>query len=364
MNYNNITIIGAGHGGYAAASDLILKGFNVCIYELPEFQENLFPLIESGKIKLTGEKQGIVRVSNVVVNIDEAIINAEIILVIVHAAAHKRIAELISPYLKDNQIIVIMPGYTGGALVFHEIFKKNSVNQKYILAETNTLPYACRKVNKESAVHMKLYVKKVLVSAFPAKFNHFVFDVLKKLYPNISLVNNVLETGFNNGNPVLNVAPCIFNAGRIEYAKGEYYHFQEGITPSIAGVLENIDNERISIARYLGINAPPYLERVLETGYITNNEGWFDAISTSPHLTAKGPEKLTDRYITEDVPYGLIPWYYFAKQGSIEINLITSLIHLASSLNNEDYFKIGRNLTDLGLKDLGPEDMHKYLKNG
>ncbi len=364
MKIDNLLIIGAGHGGYTAAADLLLSGCNVTIYELPEYQRNLFPMMKTGRIKLTGEKQGIVNIPHIEVQIENAMRKADIVLIMTHAKAHQRIAEMIAPFVKDDQAIVLVPGYTGGALIFEKIFKRYGVNKRYLLAETNTLPYASRKITEESAVHMKLYLKQMLLATFPAKYNQQFLTIFQQLYPNTVLAANVLETGFNNGNPVLNVVPSIFNAGRIEYAKGEYYHFQEGVSPSVAKVMEQVDDERMLVGNSLGIRSIPYLERVMQTGYVLTNESWYDMIATSPHLSAKGPETLEHRYLTEDVPYGLVPWYDFAQGHKLAVPLMTSLIHLASALMGEDYFQTGRKMVDMGLEGMTPVEIQEFLVNG
>ncbi|WLR49671.1 NAD/NADP octopine/nopaline dehydrogenase family protein [Bacillus tianshenii] len=364
MNYTNITIIGGGSGGYAAAGDLMIKGYQVTVFEHPEYHENIFPLIKSRNLKLTGEISGLIPSPKVEVNIKKAVLSADVILIITHAKLHQEIAEMIASYIRSEQCIVILPGYTGGTLCFEKVFKENNVQPGYILAETNTLPYACRKINGEAAVHVKLYVKKLYASAFPSTQNDRFIKLFKQLYPNTCLTNNVLETGFNNGNPVLNVAPCIFNAGRIEYADGEYYHFQEGVTPRVSDVMAMLDEERMAIGQAIGLDILPYLERVIDTGYVKQNNNWYDTIHSSDHLTAKGPENLTHRYITEDVPYGFVPWIEIAEKFNVSANLMRSFSNLASALIGENYFNSGRKLTDMGINHLSAQEIKQYVEKG
>ncbi len=359
-----VLIIGAGHGGYAAAGDLVMKGFHVMMYELKAFQRNLFPLIESGRLKLTGEISGIVEAPEIMVDFKNAMADADVVLIMTHAGSHREIAEQMAPLVKENQLIVLVPGYTGGSLVFAKIFKERNAASGHYLAETNTTPYASRKINGQPAVHVKLYAKQILLSAFPAVHNEVAGERFRRLYPNAVLVDNALVTGFNNGNPVLNVPPAILNAGRIEKAEGDYYHFQEGVTPSVAKVLALLDDERMAVGEAAGIDVPSYLERVMNTGYVTTNSSWNDMIKTSPHLTAKGPDSLRHRYFTEDVPYGLVPWHDIARQEGVEVPLMTSFIHLSSALMGVDYFKHGRTLTDMGIAGIRGDDLHHYLQKG
>lgn len=360
----HVTIIGAGNGGFAAAADLQSRQYEVTLYELPEYQSNLYPIIESGRLKMTGAATAVVPLYNVAVDVEQAMAKAEIVLIVTHAGAHERIAGLIAPHVRDGQTIVLLPGYTGSALCVERVFRELGVGKRYLLGEANTLPYACRKIAGEAAVHLKLHVNKFLVSAFPAVRTPELLNLFNRLYPNAVAAANVLETGFNNGNPILNVVSVVLNAGRIEFANGQFYQFQEGVTPSVAKVMEALDRERLAIAEACGIRASPYLMRAIETGYITNGSSWYEAISSSPHLTTKGPGRLDTRYMTEDVPFGLTPWHHFAAWANVECRLLDAFIHLASALMGCDYMSEGRDPKRMGIAGMTADELHRYVRFG
>ena len=47
------------------------------------------------------------------------------------------------------------------------------------------------------------------------------------------------------------------NAGRIERSKGEFYFYEEGVTPSVASVINSLDKERINIGKALDYKLQP-----------------------------------------------------------------------------------------------------------
>lgn len=53
-NDSTVAILGAGNGGLCAAADLTLRGFQVHLYEIPEFVENITPVEEADGISLRG----------------------------------------------------------------------------------------------------------------------------------------------------------------------------------------------------------------------------------------------------------------------------------------------------------------------
>lgn len=54
----NITIVGAGNGGKAAAADLTIQGKRVRLFEFPEYQSNVEEIIKSRTLAATGAVAG------------------------------------------------------------------------------------------------------------------------------------------------------------------------------------------------------------------------------------------------------------------------------------------------------------------
>ncbi len=51
MAIKKIAVLGAGNGGQAAAADLTLRGFKISLFEMPQFEQNLKPILERGGIE-------------------------------------------------------------------------------------------------------------------------------------------------------------------------------------------------------------------------------------------------------------------------------------------------------------------------
>jgi opine dehydrogenase len=131
------------------------------------------------------------------------------------------------------------------------------------------------------------------------------------LFPEAVAAPNILYTGFTNANATLHVANCVANAGRIE--SGERYKFcAEGVTPAVARLYEAINAERVAVAAAVGASVPTladWFERVYGVRGATlvetcqqltyNGDGPYQATGT--------PKSLDHKFITEDVPTGLIP---------------------------------------------------------
>lgn len=89
----------------------------------------------------------------------------------------------------------------------------------------------------------------------------------------------------------------------------------------------------------------------------------FNRKSSAHGKINSAPDSSRARYITEDVPYVLVPCYQLAQLCGIDTPLIRSCITLASAYNDEDYFSTGRTLEKMGLGRFEPEELvEKFSK--
>lgn len=77
-----------------------------------------------------------------------------------------------------------------------------------------------------------------------------------------------------------------------------------------------------------------------------------------------GPDSVEHRYFTEDIPVGAVVRYHLAKKFGVEVPIIESLIQLGSVVCQQDFFKEGISLKQLGIEDLNKEQIMRYVKEG
>src|SRR5208283_2718019 len=127
----NITVIGTGNGAHGAAADLTLRGYDVTLFDLPEFKGNLEAVARKGGIQvIRGEHRQFVKIHAFTTDAKEAFANADCIMLVVPTHAHKALAEVCAGYARDGQSIILNPGSTGGLLQFMKVFKDNGVTAK------------------------------------------------------------------------------------------------------------------------------------------------------------------------------------------------------------------------------------------
>lgn len=167
---------------------------------------------------------------------------------------------------------------------------------------------------------------------------------------------------------MLHVANCVANAGRIEC--GENYKFYaEGVTPAVARLYEGIDAERVAIAAALGASVPTLVD-------------WFDRVygvreatlvetcqrltynSDGPYQATGTPKSLDHKFITEDVPTGLVPMSAIGAAAGVKTPAIDALIEIVRNMTGRDFAAEGRTLERLGLKGMDGQRIRRTMEEG
>jgi len=364
---SRIAVLGGGHGGHALAAHLSLAGFKVNLYDLPQFAGGLFgETLKRKEIELLGKcGEGTIRINKVTTDISEALSDVEVVIVSVPAFGHKTFAEVCAPHLKKKRgevkTVVVMAG-DAGSLEFYKIFKEAGIHLP--VSETATLPYGCRLIGP-AKVMIYVTAKMLPTGVIPAEKTESIVDLLKELYKTTVPCKNVIEAAINNPNMVTHPAATLLNVGRIEYAKGEFWLYKEGITPSVARIYDAIDAEREAVCKVLGLKifecGEPLTEmdRVIRMGLLFGARCWEEA-----GLKMKGPSSVRDRFVTEDVPYGLVFVSSLADMIGVPTPVIKAIITLFSVINQTDYFKEGRTVEKLGIAGLSIQELNEYLTKG
>jgi len=360
-----VTVIGTGAGAHGAAADLTLRGYEVTLYEVSEFKSNLEAIAKKGGIEIIrGQNKQFVKIHNFTTNAREAFTNAECIMPVVPTFAHNALAHISAPHVIDGQSIILNPGSTGGLFEFMKVFKDKGVTAKIDWAETASLPYGARVV-EPGVVDILLDAKAIFFAAFPATKTDEMFIEFKKMFPTAVKVKNILDTALNNGNPVSHPTAAMLNAGRIEFTKGNYLHYKEGITPSIAKVMEDVDKERMAIIRSYGLSEISTKERLVMLGYTDSGKDLYDQYQHSKVFAPmKAPADLYNRFITEDIAYGLVTWANLGDLAGIDTPLMDAFVCIVSSMHGVDYSKEGRNLKNIGLGNMTVGQLIEYVNTG
>jgi opine dehydrogenase len=111
------------------------------------------------------------------------------------------------------------------------------------------------------------------------------------------------------------------------------------------------------ICEALGYRRYKTVDRMFDAGDSETNATLFDAYKSKVFLASRGPSSLQTRYLSEDIPYGVIPWISLAKACNVETPTLRGLVHLVEILHGKRYWDEARTLDKLGLSGLAPSGL-------
>ncbi|MCC3359171.1 NAD/NADP octopine/nopaline dehydrogenase family protein [Bacillus sp. REN16] len=343
-------VIGGGNTGQAIAGYLTLKGESVRLYTR---DPNKAQRISEEGLEVTGVYSGKAHF-NALTSMEEVISDAEFIIVSTTAMGHKPVVNQIKPFLKNNQTIVFFPGYWG-AIECEQILGSEIIQDKNIkIAETSAMPFVSLADNAGS-VNISKIKNNVLISTLNRE-NSIATSFMNR-FPQLVPGNSVFETSLNNSNFVIHPPITVFNAARIDVAE-TFRFYPDGASPYSVNYVEKIDLERLQIANLLKVDTQSILT-VLNEFYDKEYPSLYEAL---PGLFPSGiaPTTLNYRYMTEDIPFGLVPISELGKILGVETPYTDSIISTASLLMDSDYRKEGIHFNGLIKEDL--LSMQKVLK--
>jgi len=355
-----VAIIGAGNGGFATAADLGLRGYEVTIFELPAFEDNIRPFYTDPELTVTGVYTGKTALAKVTTDIADALDDVKLVIVATNALAHKTLAEIVLPHLRKDHIVFIMPG-NAGSLLFADTARKKGMELKATLVETITLPYGCRKTG-DTCVNISRLLGRQGLAAFPSYKNRMMLDVFNEIYPESFLLENVLEVAISNSNLILHPTPTLLSAARIEHSKGEFYLYKEAFTPAVLNVTDEMDREVVRVKKALGMKLLSHSEIFAKRYDVADFRAFIKEV-IGPKGN-KGPFEVSSRYITEDTPVGLSLLSSLGRFAGIPTPTFDASIQFAGLMNKTNYRETGMTMETLGLADLTLPELREYLATG
>ena len=363
------TVCGAGNGGHAMAAELALKGYDVKVFDFPEFENALIPIREKKGITVlsdidnftNGKGEHFADIPIATTDADEALADTDIVMIVAPAYAHDRFINEFCGRLRNGQTVVLNPGGLGGAIQFKAALQ-NAGTPDVRISETATMLYSCR---LKGPAHVHVGGKKIqlLLGTFPNVDTPTVLESLKDAYPEFVPAKNALETGFSRPSIAMHPVPVIMNTTKIEQM-GAYAYKAYDITPTIARVIEAIDRERMEILETLDMKPAP-LKDMLTLHYGTTGKDFYETVTHVPaYQNHNAPPEINYRYITEDVPFIDVPAVQLGNALGIPVPMLTAVVHFANAMLGTDFWQSGRSLEKLGLAGLSKEQIIEFLETG
>jgi opine dehydrogenase len=342
----------------ASAFDFAQHGHEVSLYAPPEFGANVVAVGAAGGITAHGDLEGFAPIRYAGNGAGEAMAGAELVVLVGPAYSTEPLAADAAPHLTDGMAVLICPGSCAGAIAFKRTAGLALDDQRCLVGETSTLPYAVR-VTEPGVVNVFLKLTTgVYLAALPRAGTDRLYGLVRDVWPAVEKADSVFQTTLQNGNPVIHPAVTLLNTGLLERTGGDFMLYEDGVTPSVGRLIEAVDQERLAIADALGVTILSEPALGVRQGYM-REENYSTGYSTAPgFLGIRAQSELDHRYLTEDVGYSLVFLADLAARLGVRTPVMEAVIAIASVVLARDFRREGkRTVSTLGLGDLSLEEL-------
>jgi opine dehydrogenase len=357
-----VTIVGAGNAGYSHSCKLALAGHKVRLLKTSHamHDESFEKVCATGGIRCIDDTQGgkvsFIRLDMATRDAGRAIPGADVVFVTTQSLQHEAVSDLIAPLIEDNQLVIVAPGYMGSIY-----FRRKSRARNVLFAEGESMPYDARIV-ENGTVHVLFENVRNPLAFMPVSRKEEGLARVQRLLPRFHVRESILESAFHNPNLIVHTIGTIMSAARIEYSKGEFWMYREAFTPSTWNLIHDLDAEKLAILKAFNLPQQTFAHSFQ---FRTYEDLSADALTVMKHYayhgSPKGPDVVNHRYICEDVPMGLCLMSSIGRKFGISTPICDSLISIASSLLQRDFWKEGRTLDRLGLGDMDRDGIVRYV---
>ncbi|MGI6065168.1 MAG: NAD/NADP octopine/nopaline dehydrogenase family protein [Bacillota bacterium] len=360
MVAKKIAVLGGGHGAHTMAADFTMKGHTVNMFEMPQFKHNMKKVFDTCEIEVSGSEHFTAKLNMVTDDIDKAIDGVHYICLVTPAFAHGDYAKLLKGRVKKDQIIVVFPG-AFAALRLRHVFGEDA--ECPVIADVNNLPYDTR---IQAPGKVSLFGRnKVNIAFMPADAGAALIDEMREdLFPFEKVYNDVLECGLSIVNPAWHTGPCLLSVTAIELPTTNFFVYEHGWTPSACKLNMVLDKERKAVGKELGYHLRPMEDfSGMPEGFTWQQlyAAGHGSISLTPIC---GPNSIFDRYLTEDAPFGLVPWAAIGELLGVPMPMTNSCVDIYNVIHETDWRENGLTADEMGIAGMTKEQLIKYVRTG
>lgn len=346
-----VAVVGAGNAGCAIAADLSTRGHDVTLIKTSTaMHDDNFDYIVAHGGTVQMKENGVITsaIINRVTRDVSAVTDAEVVMVFTQTVYHERVIKMLCDYLRDDQILLLNPGYLSTAY-----FLKHCHGKGTTVVEATSSFIDCR-ITAPGFISVGFRNVRNPLGVYPAERTESTRKKLDVLGFPLTYGRSVAEIALHNPNLIVHTVGAIMSIPRIEKTNGDYCMYHEVFTPSVWNILEKLDAEKMDVLERLNCERVSYVDmckfRNTLDDSLNAKEVFF--IYAGMPTCVKGPTSVRSRYIIEDVSQGLVMLEALAAKLKVATPICTSLIEMASAALQCDLRADGRTVERLGAANL------------
>lgn len=292
--------------------------------------------------------------------LDRAVSGADVIFLTGPVHKQRTYAMVLANHLSDEQILVLAPGRSLGALEAAWFLRIGGCTADITIVEAQGLPFWI----SGSATQLSLSPVTSVVAATLPSGRSQVLQALRRFLPNIIPVESVLQSGFSDGSALVEIPALLVNGpalsdGSIKIPYGgqplpENTTFASLIGQEQRAIISQLAQERAKVAKQFGVRELP------------STDEWIRMVAGAER--GDGSRPLPDRsqateLLRDGVIGSLVPLLSAAQLTDCKTPMTQAIVTLVSSVLGVDVAAAGRRLDTIGITTEDIDTARKAMDN-
>jgi opine dehydrogenase len=286
----------------------------------------------------------------------------DVLILVLPGYGHKSVMDAIVPHVQAHHTIIISSHTSLGALYLARQLAQRDVSVP-IIAWGTTITTG-RQQQDNCSVLVNTVRAKVDICTIPSSENAASMLLCQTLFGDRFVQREgLLAISLSNLNPQNHMGIALGNMSRME--RGEQWSQGQNVTPCIGALLEALDVERLAIAKALDLSVRTIFEHFHLSFHVPVAS--ISEMNQAMHAQGKygmGPDTADSRYVTEDVPYGLVATAALGKLVGKRALLHESGVALFSAMYARNFAAENHLLAALELDNITLQELKEAALSG
>jgi len=274
----------------------------------------------------------------------------DVLMIVLPGYGHKAVMDALVPHVQPHHTIIISSHTSLGALYMAKQLAERDITVP-IIAWGTTITTG-RQHDDRCSVQVNTVRAKVDMCTIPSSSNAASLLLCQTLFGDRFVQREgLLAIMLSNLNPQNHMGIALGNMSRME--RGEQWSQGQNVTPKIGAMLEALDEERLAIAQALGLSVRTIFEHFHLSFHVPIAS--ICEMNQAMHAQGNGgvgPDTADSRYVTEDVPYGLVTTVALGKLVGKRARLHESGVALFSAMYARNFAAENHLLEALELENI------------
>lgn len=270
----------------------------------------------------------------------------DVLILVLPGYGHKYVMDALAPHVQAHHTLIISSHTSLGALYVAQLLRQRGV-QIPIIAWGTTITTGRQLSN--SSVMVNTVRAQVDFCSLPQGSCSASQALCERLFGERFVARDgLLAITLSNLNPQNHMGIALGNMSRME--RGETWSQGQNLTPRIGALLEALDRERLAIAEALGLSVRTIFEHFHLSFHVPIAS--IAEMNQAMHEQGNGgtgPSTADSRYVTEDVPYGLVATVALGKLAGTPARLHEAGVDIFSAMYGRDFGSENELLSSLEL---------------